>query len=209
MEKTQYTPEEIEMMEANMDDTMRKYVEIVKKDLKDTLDGNWDTFETLTDTQVHNYLFMSGLTVPDQFKKAMTTPFAIAKFLMLKIEQDNLVKEILVDLNGFLDSDKIGWIVHEDFSSEITFYPKTTKIDTAQPTLVVKYKKDDEDHISYALKSTRSWPISKKNLKALLEGGEVTNSSAAEDLKPTVTKMSPDTFEFTLGELFTITCKKS
>ena len=61
------------------------------------------------------------IVVYPQFKDAMVTPFAIAKYISLKTEVENLAKEIDFDLNTFINKEKVDWLVHKDFTNEITF----------------------------------------------------------------------------------------
>ena len=64
----------------------------------------------------------------------------------------------------------------------------------------------------YSIKSNNwCWDISKNNLKALVESGELVKDipTAITSLKPTIKTLSDNEFIFEIGNSFTITCKQS
>lgn len=196
-----------EQLENAMDPKLKEDVESVKEELKKLSNGKkYGTFDTIEETLVDQLCKENELSPTKQFKDAMNTPFAIAKYINLQIQDDEMCKEVEKDLKMFLDDKKTNWVLHHDLSNEITF-SKPQEEDKILEKLIVKYRKDPlTDRIIYSLYG--NWDISKQNLKELVEGGEIISSVAPSDLKPTIKTLSDKEFVFEIGSKFVITCKQ-
>ena len=195
-------------LEDAMDQNLKNNVKSVKEELKELSNGKeYGTFDTIEPELVDKLCKENDLNPTKQFKDAMNTPFAIAKYIDLQIQDNEMCKEVEKDLALFLDKEKANWILHHDLSNEITF-TKPQEKDKILEKLIVKYRKDPlTDRIIYSLHG--NWDISKQNLKGLVEGGEVIASSGPSDLKPTIKTLSDKEFVFEIGNKFIITCKQS
>lgn len=197
-----------EQWENAMSPELRSSVESVKQELKNLSNGKeYNSFDIIEPELVDQLCKENNLTPTKQFKDAMTTPFAIAKYIDLQIQDEDMCKEVEKDLNLLLDKEKSSFILHHDLSNEITF-SKPQEDDKILEKLTVRYRKDPlTDQIIYSLHG--NWDISKQNLKALVENGEITSNSCNASLKPTIKTLSDNEFIFEIGNSFTITCKQS
>lgn len=199
-------------LEKAIDIELKKDIDEVKEALKEVSGGKeYRTFDYIEPDVVEKLCEKHDMEVLPQFKEAMNNPYAIAKYINLKLECDQLCTEVSSDLNKFLDKTKLDWVVHRDLSNEITFAKTMDGNDVIPPHIVIKYRKDDlTDKIIYGIKSdTWVWYISKDNLKALLEGGIIKQETVTSELKPTIKSLSDTEIVINLGDKFTITCKQS
>lgn len=129
-------------------------------------------YENISEDIIDCFLKNNNIVVIENYKKALVTPYALAKYIMLLNEANDLIKEVENDLSNFLDKSKISWVIHKDLSKSITF-SKVLPLNSDQKpqNLVIKYSKNSEnDQLQYAILSgIWNWNISKDNLKALLE----------------------------------------
>lgn len=197
-----------QQLENAMDSKLKQDVESVKEELKSLSDGKeYGTFETVEPELIDRLCKENDLNPTKQFKDAMNTPFAVAKYINLQIQDNEMCKEVEKDLNLLLNKEKATWVLHHDLSNEITF-SKPQEEDKILEKLIVKYRKDPlTDKIIYSLHG--NWDISKQNLKNIVECGEVSSNNAITDLKPTIKTLSDKEFVFEIGNKFTITCKES
>lgn len=197
-----------EQLENAMDSKLKQDVESVKEELKNLSNGKeYGTFDEIESELIDKLCKDNNLNPTKQFRDAMTTPFAIAKFINLQIQDNEMCNEVEKDLNLLLDDKKANWILHHDLTNEITFL-KPQEEDKILEKLIVKYRKDPlTDRIIYSLYG--NWDISKQNLKQLVERDEIVSTVALSDLKPTIKTLSDKQFVFEIGNKFTITCKQS
>ena len=200
-------------LEKAIEPELKHNIELVQQELQ-TISGNeYRTFDIIEPKVIDKLCKENDLIVQQPFKDAMNTPFAVAKYLSLKSEAESLANEINFDLGTFLDKEKIDWVVHTDLTNEITFSKKQNNADEMPQRLIIKFRKDAlTGKIIYSIKSNNwCWDISKNNLKALVEGGELIKSTSTEigSLKPTIKTLSDNEFVFEIGNTFTITCKHS
>lgn len=197
-----------EQLENAMDSKLKQDVESVKEELKNLSNGKeYGTFDEIESELIDKLCKDNNLNPTKQFRDAMTTPFAIAKFINLQIQDNEMCNEVEKDLNLLLDDKKANWVLHHDLTNEITFL-KPQEEDKILEKLIVKYRKDPlTDRIIYSLYG--NWDISKQNLKQLVERDEIVSTVALSDLKPTIKTLSDKEFVFEIGNKFTITCKQS
>lgn len=201
-------------LEKAIEPKLKADIELVQEELKKLSDGKeYKTFDTIEPELIEKLCNENEIIVYPQFKDAMNTPFAIAKYLNLKAEAESLASEIDFDISTFIDKEKVDWVVHKDLTNEITFTKKSNDRDEMPQSLVIKYRKDAlTGKTIYSIKSNNwCWDISKNNLKALVESGELVKDipTAITSLKPTIKTLSDNEFIFEIGNSFTITCKQS
>lgn len=201
-------------LEKAIEPKLKADIELVQEELKKLSDGKeYKTFDIIEPELIEKLCNENEIIVYPQFKDAMNTPFAIAKYLDLKAEAESLASEIDFDISTFIDKEKVDWVVHKDLTNEITFTKKSNDRDEMPQSLVIKYRKDAlTGKTIYSIKSNNwCWDISKNNLKALVESGELVKDipTAITSLKPTIKTLSDNEFIFEIGNSFTITCKQS
>lgn len=201
-------------LEKAIEPKLKADIELVQEELKKLSDGKeYKTFDIIEPELIEKLCNENEIIVYPQFKDAMNTPFAIAKYLNLKAEAESLASEIDFDISTFIDKEKVDWVVHKDLTNEITFTKKSNDRDEMPQSLVIKYRKDAlTGKTIYSIKSNNwCWDISKNNLKALVESGELVKDipTAITSLKPTIKTLSDNEFVFEIGNSFTITCKQS
>lgn len=201
-------------LEKAIEPKLKTDIELVKEELKKLSDGKEHrTFDIIEPELIEKLCNENEIIVYPQFKDAMNTPFAIAKYLNLKAEAESLASEIDFDISTFIDKEKVDWVVHKDLTNEITFTKKSNDRDETPQSLVIKYRKDAlTGKTIYSIKSNHwCWDISKSNLKVLVESGELVKDipTAITSLKPTIKTLSDNEFIFEIGNTFTITCKQS
>lgn len=201
-------------LEKAIEPKLKADIELVQEELKKLSDGKeYKTFDIIEPELIEKLCNENEIIVYPQFKDAMNTPFAIAKYLNLKAEAESLASEIDFDISTFINKEKVDWVVHKDLTNEITFTKKSNNRDETPQSLVIKYRKDAlTGKTIYSIKSNNwCWDISKNNLKALVESGELVKDipTAITSLKPTIKTLSDNEFIFEIGNSFTITCKQS
>lgn len=194
-------------LEDSIEPQLKQDIELVKQELKHLSDGKeYGTFDTIEEEVVNLLCKENDLNPSKQFRDAMTTPFAIARYIELKAQDENMCKEVEEDLNSFLDKEEATWTIHKDLSNEVTF-SKPLQEDTILQRLVVRYRKDPlTNKIIYSLHG--NWDISKQNLKALVECRALTSDYTSINLNPLVKVVSNEEIVFEIGNAFTISCKK-
>ena len=203
-----------EQLEQNMDDHLKSNIEFAKKELSKLSDGKiYSTFDELEPELVKRFCEENELKPQPDFLAAMTTPFSVGKYVSLVVEQEELYSEVVDDLKSFLDNKKTNWVVHKDFTNEITIGKHTEHLEVMPQMLTVRYKRNSETgKIVYAIKSKNScWDISKENLKALVEGGEIVSGTGKVfngKLNPIIKEVSENKFVLEIGDNFIITCKQ-
>lgn len=166
---------------SDIEDMMNNELKEVYNELKDYLlehDKTISEIDALDDLSNENVdLLLNGfyLHPTKEFKAEMKNLFAIAKFVVLSKQQNEVIGRIETDLSNTLDKNKINWTIHENFKNEISFVKKQEVNDESKPqSLLVKYRIDSmTDEIVYSLSGGYwGYDITKEQLKALLEGNK-------------------------------------
>lgn len=166
--------EEEKFIEEHLDESMKEAVKEVIEALteinpiysKATLLMNIDNKDVLT------LLERDNIEVDSKFLSSLITPYAIAKFILLKVQEKGIIQRIEEALEVYLDHTKIEWTIYKDFSNQIMFNNKPKINSEEKPqNLLVKYRIDKEtDKIIYSICSGNwGWDLSINQLKALLE----------------------------------------
>lgn len=163
---------------------MEKILQLVKDELKARL--NKDQIEDLDPVEVDTaveILEAEGLPVYSDFRANLTTPWAIAKYIQLSLEEEQLIEKIKVDLKKFIP-ENIDIAFMKKFSCAVQL-SKTFVDGEKQQALTVKYFLDEDDIIHYKLitTSTWGWDISKEQLKALLLNEYIVPENNQKDWK--------------------------
>lgn len=163
---------------------VEELLELVKKDLAKRLEvesiGDYDSvpFETAKALLEEDDILIYG-----EFKDSLTSPWAIAKYMYLYIEEKELIKQVEEDLNTLPPRIEYYFVKH--LSCNIQFTPKFEE-GVKKQALIVKYYLDEDDKIQYKLTNAGSnacWDITKGQLKALL-ASEVIIPEKVVALKP-------------------------
>lgn len=163
---------------------VEEILELVKKDLAKRLDiesiGDYDSvpFETAKALLEEDDILIYG-----EFKDSLTTPWAIAKYVYLYIEEKELIKRVEEDLNKL--PPKIEYYFIKHLSCNIQFTPKFEE-GVKKQALIVKYYLDEDDKIQYKLTNAGTnscWDITKGQLKGLL-ASEIIIPEKVINIKP-------------------------
>ena len=163
---------------------VEEILELVKKELAQRLNvesvGDYDSvpFEIAKDLLDEEDVLIYG-----EFKDSLTSPWAVAKYICLYIEEKELIKKVEADLNTLPSNIEYFFIKH--LSCNIQFTPKFEE-GVKKQALIVKYYLDEDDKIQYKLTNAGSnvcWDIIKGQLKALLSS-EVVIPEKVIKLKP-------------------------
>lgn len=148
---------------------MEKILQLVKDELKTKL--NKDTIDDMDPVSVETaveILEAEGLPVYSDFRANLTTPWAIAKYIQLSLEEDQLIEKVKDDLKKFIP-ETVDIAFMKKFSCIVQF-SKPFVEGAKQQALTVKYFLDEDEGLHYKLTTTSTWgwDISKDQLKALL-----------------------------------------
>jgi len=120
---------------------------------------------------LEKFLVKNSLTPSQEFKNAMTTPFAIAKYLVLLVQQKEAIEKVKNVLDILLAQTKISYTIYEDFSNQICFTKELEINSEEKPQcLVLKYRIDQEqDKVVFILPGNSwGWDINNTQLLAIL-----------------------------------------
>ena len=175
-----------EAFEAMLDDDLKAALVEVKNALT-KIDSNLkiEALTELPEDVVNTFCEINDLDILPAFKNQLKTPYAIAKYLSLIVQQKELTKRIDTTLNALLDNSKISWVIHQNFSNTITF-TKILQINSEEKpqSLLVKYRINNEnDQIVYSIMAGNwGWDITANQLKALLEGAIPTSENTSNKM---------------------------
>ena len=194
LEKLEQAAKESETFEALLDNELREALNEVYQELKkiDNTLTDVKALDELPEELVNKFCLVHNLEVLPTFKSQLKTPYSIAKYLSLVVQQKELTTRIDDTLKTLLDINKISWVIHQNFTNTITF-SKILGINSEEKPqgLLIKYRLDSEtDKIIYTIAAGNwGWDITPQQLKALLEG----------DI-PVYEKKSSDKMTYTISE---------
>lgn len=166
--------EEEKFIEEHLDESMKEAVEEVIEALTEInpIYSNATLLMNIDNKDVLTLLERDNIEVDSKFLSSLITPYAIAKFILLKVQEKGIIQRIEEALEAYLDHTKIEWTIYKDFSNQIMFNNKPEINSEEKPqNLLVKYRIDKEtDKIIYSIYSGNwGWDLSINQLKALLE----------------------------------------
>lgn len=117
------------------------------------------------------FLVKNSLNPNEDFKNAMTTPFSIARYLILIVQQKEAIEKVKNTLEILLSGTKINYTIYEDFTNQICF-TKDLEINSEEKPqcLILKYRIDkEEDKVIFVLPGNNwGWDIDNTQLLAIL-----------------------------------------
>ena len=166
--------EEEKFIEEHLDESMKEAVKEVIEALTEInpIYSNATLLMNIDNKDVLTLLERDNIEVDSKFLSSLITPYAIAKFILLKVQEKGIIQRIEEALEVYLDHTKIEWTIYKDFSNQIMFNNKPEINSEEKPqNLLVKYRIDKEtDKIRYSICSGNwGWDLSINQLKALLE----------------------------------------
>ena len=150
---------------------MEKVLELVKKKKKKQLiKEKIEDFDNIDIKTATSLLESEGLPVYADFKDKLTTPWAIAKYIQLSIEEKELIEKVKTDIKELQLSDNIDIAFMKKFSCIVQFSKKFIEGEKQQ-AICLKYFLDEDGIVQYKIASNSvwCWDISKRQLKALLQ----------------------------------------
>lgn len=164
-----------EAFEAMLSDDLKKIWAEVKAELAeiDTSLTNFDLLTELSEETVNKFCERNQIEVLPNFKTQLKTPYAITKYLSLIVQQKELTNKIDNSLKALLDSNKVSWVIYQNFTNTINFTKILPVNSEEKPQgLLIKYRLDPEtEKIIYTIAAGNwGWDITQFQLKALLEG---------------------------------------
>jgi uncharacterized protein YuzB (UPF0349 family) len=155
-----------ELLGAELASSIKDIIEQLKK--KHNIDNlNYDSF--VKQEICEEYLYNIGYdNIYSNVKNGLTSPYAVAKYIQLVAQEDELISRLNEYLDSFLDKDLITWTMNRNLSSTVTFSKYSD--DGVNKSILVKYFIDENDKFKFKIDAGPwGWDITKDNLKALLE----------------------------------------
>lgn len=190
--------DEEKFIEEHLDESMKEAVKEVIDALTEInpIYSNATLLMNIDNKDVLTLLERDNIEVDSKFLSSLITPYAIAKFILLKVQEKGIIQRIEEALETYLDSTKIEWTIYRDFSNQIMFNNKPEINSEEKPqNLLVKYRVDKEtDKIIYSICSGNwGWDLSITQLKALLENTTISKTISEPISVNKNTTISPST----------------
>lgn len=188
--------DEVEQFEAMMNDELKGAVNDVLKALESYTSEKLNSLSNLPTDLVESFLYTNSISVPESLKKQMTTPYSIAKYLLLKEQEREMIEKVETELENTIDAEKVNWLIYKDLTNRISFSKKIPiNSDEVPQSLSVKYKYDsDNDKLIYSISDgSWGWEISLAQLKGILENktiSPISESISKHSKTPTDVKFS-------------------
>lgn len=164
-------------------DILKAVKNSLKKEFKITIKDEYS--ETIPFSITESLLKEDNIPIFKEYIPELISPWGIAKYIFLYLENKEIVEKIKEDLNNLIP-DSVDYNIHRDFfSCKVDLYKKNEYTDKQQ-WLTIKYFINEDDQICYAIVSNRwSWDISKKQLKNLLNNeGIISEDLSKYNLTP-------------------------
>lgn len=193
----------MENLEEFMEPELKKAVNDVIQDLKASklVTEELTSFSELNPDVVTEFCENNNIIILPEFKEALNTPYALAKYIMLSIDQTEVIKKIDAELAVKLDAEKVKYIIYKNFSNQIAFEKVIPLNSDEKPQqLLVKYRIDQETNkIVYSILGGHwGWDVTINQLKALLENqtiiGETISKTVANKVTNSQDTISLDAF---------------
>lgn len=190
--------DEEKFIEEHLDESMKEAVKEVIDALTEInpIYSNATLLMNVDNKDVLTLLERDSIEVDSKFLSSLITPYAIAKFILLKVQEKDIIQRIEENLEVHLDKTKIDWTIYKDFSNQIIFNNKPEINSEEKPqNLLIKYRIDKEtDKIIYSICSGNwGWDLSINQLKALLENTTIPVSNIEKKSVNTNTSIAQST----------------
>lgn len=188
--------EEEKFIEEHLDESMKEAVKEVIDALTEInpIYSNATLLMNVDGKDVLALLERDNIEVDSKFLTSLITPYAIAKFILLKVQEKGIIHRVDEALEAYLDDTKIEWTIYKDFSNQIMFNNKPEINSEEKPqNLLVKYRIDKEtDKIIYSICSGNwGWDLSINQLKALLENTKIPSTPSKIPVNKTISSVTP------------------
>lgn len=163
---------------------LNEVLSLVKKELEAKLNKkNIKDYDTVDIETAVDLLESEGLPVYSDFRDKLVSPWAIAKYIQLSLEEKELIEKVKKDLVEFVP-DFIDIAFMKKFSCIVQLSRKFVEGEKQQ-AISLKYFLDDDDNIQYKITSTSTWcwDISKRQLIALLKNEIMLPEGSRKDWK--------------------------
>lgn len=188
--------DEVEQFDSMMNDELKGAVEDVLNALKSYTSEKLNSLSNLPMDLVEGFLYANSISVPESLKKQMTTPYSIAKYLLLKEQEREMIEKVETELKNTIDAEKVNWLIYKDLTNRISFSKRIpVNSDDVPQSLSVKYKynPDDNKFIYSIADGSWSWEVSLAQLKGILESkaiSPISESVSKHNKTPTDVKFS-------------------
>ena len=204
-----YTDEDNINIEELMSDELKSAVTDIRIELQNLYpDLTFNTLSPLSFDMVEKLCKKHNVIIYDEFKDYLNTPFAVAKYITLLVDAQELQKRVKADLDSYIDTTKIDFYILPGLKNEICFTKIIPENSEEKPqSLVVNYRFDTETEIiQYYLKTTPwGYDISKEMLVMLLNND--TSNAIVKDYELS-TKVEKDKIIVTAGNINVIIKKE-
>lgn len=190
MTNTDFYDENQEFLKS-LDENMCSAVNDVIAELNKFSDSKFLPLSTVNADILEKFLIKNSLNPSENFKNAMVTPFAIARYLILIVQQKEAIKKVKDVLDILLAQTKINYTIYEDFSNQICFTKELEVNSEEKPQcLILRYRIDKElDKVVFVLPGNNwGWDIDNVQLLTILTNRQ--NSSNVSE--KSVQKLSKD-----------------
>lgn len=186
LEKLEQAAKDNDTFEALLDKDLKELLSEVYQELKkiDTNLTDIKALDELKEETVEKFFAIHNLDILPSFKAQLKTPYSIAKYLSLVMQQKELTTKVDETLKALLDDTKITWVIHQNFTNTVTLSKiPTINSDEKPQSLLIKYRLDSEtDNLIYTIAAGNwGWDITAQQLKALLEGNIPVNTKNSSD----------------------------
>lgn len=151
-------------------DQFEELLKLLKDDFKKRLKlKSIDDITEIPFDTVKELLEEEDILIYSEFKDSLTTPWSVARYIKLYLEEKELIKQVEADLKKIVP-DNIEFVFVKRLSCNVQFTNKFEE-GVKRQTLIIKYYLDEDDRIQYKLTNNGSngcWDITKGQLKALL-----------------------------------------
>lgn len=147
---------------------MAEVIELVKEELSKILKKDiTNDFEEIEPKLAKVILENEGLPVYKDLEANLTTPWAVARYIQLSIEEKEFTEKVVKDLSTVLP-DNIDILPVKGFTSTVQLTKQFVEGEKKQNLTVKYYMIDDEFYYSIVGTSPYGWDISKRQLASLL-----------------------------------------
>lgn len=155
---------------------MQDILEAVKNELKSKLNKTEiDDYEEISVDMAVDILESEGLPVYSDYKANLISPWAIARYIQLSLEEKQLIEKVNDDLIKFIP-EKIEIAFLKKFTCIVQLSKPFVEGEKRQ-VLALKYYLDEDENVCYKITSTGTWcwDITKQQLAALLKNEIITS----------------------------------
>jgi len=163
---------------------MEEILKLVKKELETKLiKENINDYDSIDVETAVDLLESEGLPVYTDFRDKLVTPWAIAKYIQLSLEEKELMEKVKKDLAEFIP-ENMDVAFMKKFTCVVQLSKKFVEGEKQQ-AISLKYFIDPDENIQYKIASTSTWgwDISKRQLKGLLQNEIILPESNKKDWK--------------------------